>query len=195
MNYRYHPGQRTIKNALAVFCCLVFGYAFGLQDLLFSVIAAVLCMQPTRRRARFTGLNQLMGTFLGGGLGYLVYLPLCAAGMLRSPVQIVIIPVCILFLLYLCNLLEIREVCTICCIVFITVFEDPLLAPGAVLHALINRVAGLSIGIFFAVILTNLPLPFCKKRKKPYPEQSEYGKSDKSCQECLTGEEENDIIL
>lgn len=168
MNFRYRPGQRAIKTALAVLLSLLFAYACRMENFMFAVIGAILCMQPTAKAARFTGKNQLLGTVIGGLLGYVVYVTLYAFALLRHPIQVLVVPVCILLLLYVCNVLEVPEVCSICGIVFISVFEDPSLPPGAVFSYLLHRMGGLSVGIFFAAVLSNLPLRFCRKRKKPY---------------------------
>ena len=67
-------GMRIIKSAVAVFLCFLV-YLFRQDGVPFySVIAAVLCMQPYVSHSVRVALNRCIGTLIGGVFGTLVLL-------------------------------------------------------------------------------------------------------------------------
>ena len=60
-----HIGLRMIKTALAVFVCALLGFLRG-HLAFFSMIAAVICIQPTTEQTIVTAFNRTVGTLIGG---------------------------------------------------------------------------------------------------------------------------------
>lgn len=63
--FHLHIGMRTIKTVVAVMICGVFGWAIG-QPPLFSMFAAVVCVQNKTNDSILSGFNRMIGTIIGG---------------------------------------------------------------------------------------------------------------------------------
>ncbi len=71
----FHVGLRTVKTTIAVFLSLCLAYVRqGFANPLYISIAAILCIQPTLESSRKAGTNRLIGTFVGGFWGIVVFL-------------------------------------------------------------------------------------------------------------------------
>ena len=69
------PGQRIFKTALAVFLSFTFSH-FRSADALpfYSAIAAIICTKNDVNESIEIGLNRILGTFIGGFVGFLYLL-------------------------------------------------------------------------------------------------------------------------
>ena len=65
----FHVGRRIIKTVIAVFLCALIGCLRGMDSAILSMVAAIICIQPTRDESVMFAINRVFGTILGGLLG------------------------------------------------------------------------------------------------------------------------------
>jgi len=136
-------GLRNIKTALAVLLCFGVFALLGRENAFFACVAAVICMQNTIDSTLQAGKNRLIGSVLGGALGY-VFVEFLGRGALLSSLGIVVI-------IYLCNLLKQKEAIVLACVVFLSIIIN--LSDGSVHLYAFNRVLDTFIGIVLATVI------------------------------------------
>lgn len=163
LNQEYKLGLRAVKTAIAVFFCLLISVVFSRSDALIASIAAIICMQQTYNKTYNTGLHRLIGTMIGGAIGYLFLL-----GVQYVPhkdyVSIVVAPISILVVIYICNFINRKDSIVIGCIVVLSVVVQFDYTDGNTLMYVINRVIDTCIGIVVAMIINRFC--FAKHSKK-----------------------------
>lgn len=152
INPKYKLGLRAVKTAIAVFFCLLLSVLFSRSDALIASIAAIICMQQTYNKTYNTGLHRLIGTMIGGIIGYLFLL-----GVQYVPhkdyVSIVVAPICILVVIYICNFINRKDSIVIGCIVVLSVVIQFDYTDGDTFMYVVNRVIDTCIGIVVAMII------------------------------------------
>lgn len=154
---QFRVGLRMIKTAAAVFICALIGYARG-EIALFSMIAAVICMQPSTEKTLAMSFNQMLGTVIGGAFGvgvcYLVEVtPLADMPSLHYlTLSVLLIPIIMLTLF-----IKKPSISAFSCIVFIgvAVVQNPDATP---LFSSLQRLLDTSIGVAVATVF-NLMIP------------------------------------
>lgn len=63
------PGMRIIKTAIAVFLCFCIDALRGVNQPIYSVISAIICMQKDIDNSWIVSKNRIIGTFAGGIFG------------------------------------------------------------------------------------------------------------------------------
>ena len=159
LNGKYRIGLRAIKTAIAVALCLLLSFVFHRHDALFSSIAAIICMQQTYNETFKSGIHRLIGTILGGVLGYFVLEIIFAIPGYKNWFDILIVPVCILMVIYLCNMMNKQSSVVIGCIVLVSIIAVPEKNVDGTLFYVINRVIDTSIGIVVAMLVNRFLLP------------------------------------
>lgn len=156
MDTAYRPGPRAYRTAAAVFLCLCLTSLLGRPSPFYGAIAAVICTQSTGEKTRSSGLHRLLGTVIGGGLGF-VFLELAIVlPNFEDLLYILLIPPAVLGAIYLCNLFQRAESVSICCVVLLNVatnFDRDI--PDTALYVF-NRVLDTGLGILSAVAVTQL---------------------------------------
>ncbi len=157
-------GMRNIKTALCVLVCLTINFLFENQVVLISSIAAIVCIQSTLENTLYVGLTRLIGTAIGGGFAILL-IPLSSSPSFEV-LYIILAPIFIVVIIYLCNVLRIPGSSPICAIVFISVIITPLTAVSVNLYyaAFIN-IVNTAIGIVVAMLINRFIAP--PKRSNP----------------------------
>lgn len=166
INRNYKLGSRAIKTALAVAVCILMSVVFKREDALFSSIAAMICMQQTYNETFKTGLNRFIGTVLGGVLGYIVLEIIFLIPNYNNMFDIVIAPICILIVMYICNITNKKESIIISCIVLVSIVSQPEKNLGDAFFYVINRVVDTTIGIVIAMGINAFILPNKKTKKQ-----------------------------
>lgn len=69
--HRYHIGMRIVKTVVAVFLCGVFAYIRN-ESALFSMFAALFCIQNSTEKTIQSSVNRMVGTLIGGVVGIFV---------------------------------------------------------------------------------------------------------------------------
>lgn len=165
---KYRLGLRAIKTAIAVFFCLLVAIIFNRTDTLFGSIAAIMCMQQTYDQTYNQGLHRLVGTLVGGVVGYavlqaVIHLPN------RDLINLVMAPLCILVVIYLCNVLKKKGSVGIGCIVLLSVLVPSEFTVTDALFYVINRVIDTSIGIVIAMAVNKFVFPIKSNPESPEP--------------------------
>lgn len=63
------PGMRIIKTAIATFLCFCVDALRGINQPIYSVISAIICMQKDIDNSWIVSKNRVIGTFAGGAFG------------------------------------------------------------------------------------------------------------------------------
>ena len=71
INKDYRLGLRAIKTAIAVAICAFISMFFNHEDIFCACIASVICLEQTYEQTWDTGINRIIGTLIGGIVGYL----------------------------------------------------------------------------------------------------------------------------
>ncbi len=152
-------GMRTVKTAICVLICLLINYFFSPEVGLISAIAAIVCMQSTIENTLKTSLNRLVGTAIGGIFGMLL-LPL-AEGSPFDFLYVLLMPLGIIVIIYLCNLIKMPGSAVICAIVYISVLVAPATA-GSIKDPYllaVFRIIDTVIGIVVAMLVNRFIAP------------------------------------
>ena len=107
-------GMRNIKTGIAVMICILVGYLNIIDNVFFAATACIVSMKTTVKSSLIVGRNRLMGTFIGGIIGFLF--------VLIKPGNPVLACLGIISTIYICNLLNINQSVTIACVVFCAIF-------------------------------------------------------------------------
>lgn len=164
MDRHYKLGLRAFKSAISVFLCLLIAIVFNRPQPLLASIAAIICMQPTYGQTYKMGLHRLVGTSIGGiiGLIVLMFVKFFPCKEFLQYVNLLLAPICILLVIYTCNVVEQKSSVEIGCIVVLSVLiEWSDSAYSNTFMYVINRVIDTSIGIIIAMIVNKF---FFKKR-------------------------------
>lgn len=159
MESRYKIGMRNIKTALAVGFCLIVFQAIGISDGIQASITAIICMKSSYQNSLTTGLDRIIGTFIGSVLGILTLLILLETGI-KIATLLAIINVVII--IYLCNVFKVQASTIISLVVFLMILlgekDQPPLIYGSM------RLVETIFGIFTAYLVNryfdprNLPI-------------------------------------
>lgn len=166
MDRHYKLGLRAFKSAVSVFLCLLISIIFNRPQPLLASIAAIICMQPTYGQTYKTGLHRLVGTSIGGiiGLIVLMFVKFLPCKECLEHVNLILAPICILVVIYICNVVEHKGSVEIGCIVVLSVLiEWSNSAYSNTFMYVINRVIDTSIGIIIAMVVNKF---FFKKYSK-----------------------------
>lgn len=136
-------GARNLKTAIAVFISLIICKLLKQTYPFYACIAAVICMQNSVENSFVIGKNRMIGTIIGGILGYLLSVlfgnssVMCALG--------------IIIVIYICNLLDKKGSVVISCIVFIAIMIN--LKDVSAFEYAVFRVIDTLIGILVAILV------------------------------------------
>ena len=152
-----HVGLRMVKTSIAVFICALFGFLRG-DMAFFSMITAIICIQPTTEQTIVTSVNRTVGTLIGGfcGMG-VIYL--CELLYLAETdlLYLLIISLFVIPIILMALAIKKPSVAAFSCIVFIgvTVLRAADMSPFL---SAIHRILDTGIGIFTALII-NIGIP------------------------------------
>ncbi len=109
-----------MKTAAAVFFCALISTLFNREDIFCSSIAAIICMERTYKRTVETGMNRFIGTIIGGIMGYIA-LEISECVPYFKFVRILLLPFCILIVIYICNVINKKSAVSIGCVVVLVI--------------------------------------------------------------------------
>ncbi len=166
MNLSYKIGFRTIKTTLVVFLCILVTFIFKRENAFYSSIAAVVCMQPTYEKTFKLGINRLIGTVIGGIFGYALLELSSFIPYYNDISHVLVVPLCLLLLIYFCNIIDKKAAVAICCIVFLSIVANSNRDITNALGYVIDRVIDTSIGIVLAMLINRFVAPNCERDKQ-----------------------------
>ncbi len=151
-NKNYKIGLRAIKTAIAVSICALISMFFNHEDIFCACIASVICMEQTCEQTIDTGINRFIGTMIGGIIGYAALECACALPYYEW-VRIMFLPLCILGVVYACNIINKKPAVSIGCVVVIVILSRSGASTSSTLTYVIQRVSDTLLGIFVATIV------------------------------------------
>ncbi len=167
---RYKIGMRTFKTSLAVFCCLFLKEFIGETGVIQAAISAMICMKATQTDTIKTGVVRIIGTIIGGSIGY-IYLLLQNVIHLSADWEVwihyITIPIFIIVCIYLCNLLKVQDASTICSVVFLLVvlgFVDG--SKIETINYVVLRVVATLLGIVITMLINRFISPYKPEEEK-----------------------------
>lgn len=162
-----HLGMRIIKTGICVFFCLTLSYLFSPQVALISSLAAIVAMQSTLQNTLKTGIGRMVGTAIGGGAA-LAMLPL-AEDIHIEWLYLVLMPLGMILIIYLCVLIGVPQSASICAFVYIAVLIVPFNpnSSGNAYMQGITRIADTVVGVLIALLVNRFIAP-----PKPKPATS-----------------------
>lgn len=159
-------GFRTIKTALSIFICLLlFSFLdrfpfFDTSDAFLACVTAIICMKDSVNESVKIGAARLTGTFVGAVLGLLyLYVSIFLHNQLIS---ILLISLCIILLITICNKLNSPQAIVICCVVFLFISMDQGNIDPAVHSA--KRFTDTAIGLIISFLINRF---LFRPEKKP----------------------------
>ena len=152
-----HIGRRIIKTVIAVFVCAIIGYLRGTATAIVSMIAAIICIQPTRDESVMFAVNRVIGTIFGGALGAACLFLARLTGLINiTPLYYLLIAIMLIPIILLTLLMRKPSISSFSCIVFLMVTVTLVEGASPVLYAverttetLIGIVVGLGVNRFF----------------------------------------------
>lgn len=155
INKEYRIGFRAIKTAIAVAICAFISMFYNHEDIFCACIASVICMEQTCEQTLDTGVNRFIGTIIGGTIGYIA-LECCCMLPYYQWVRILALPICILLVVYMCNLINRKLAVSIGCVVVIVILSRSGDSMGNTLTYVIQRVCDTLVGIGVAMIVNSI---------------------------------------
>ena len=158
-------GWRMIKTAMAVFICAIIGFFRGAESVVFSLIAAIMCIQPTRDQSLMFALNRVVGTVIGTTLGGICLYLGGVTGILDiRPLYYLIISAMLIPLMQVTLLIRKPSATSFSCVVFLIVTVTRIGDASPVeysLERMLETLIGVAIGL-----LVNWIIPKSKKEKE-----------------------------
>lgn len=157
-------GMRIVKSAIAAFLCLALFTLFGKGSPFYSVIAAILCMQPDATNSLKVAWNRTVGTLVGGLYGLVMLL--LVRGLLPPDwvmLEYLVISGALIPLMYLTVLIKKPGATYITCVVFLSITISHSTDVSPYLFAL-NRILETLIGILVSLCVNNFRIPRKKNR-------------------------------
>ncbi len=162
LNKDYRIGLRAIKTSIAVAVCALISLFFNHEDIFTACIAAVMCMEQTCEQTIETGINRFIGTMIGGVVGY-VALELTCMLPYYEWIRVIILPICILMVVYTCNVINKKPAVSIGCVVVIVILSRSGESTSSTLTYVLQRVSDTLLGVLVATIINKFT--FNQKRK------------------------------
>ena len=120
-------------------------------------------MEQTYAQTKDTGINRIIGTLVGGIIGYLGLECACAFPYYEW-VRIIFLPICIICVVYICNFVNKKNAVSIGCVVVIVILSRSGASTSSTLQYVIQRVSDTLLGIFVAMVINKYM--FTKKKTK-----------------------------
>ena len=152
INKEYKLGLRAVKTAIAVAICAFLSMFFNHEDIFCACIASVICMEQTYAQTWDTGINRILGTLIGGTVGYIALESICSFPTYEW-IRVVLLPLCILVVVYTCNVINRKQAVSISCVVIIVILSRSGPSTSSTLNYVIQRVLDTLLGVFVAMII------------------------------------------
>ena len=152
LNTHYKIGLRALKSSLAVFLCFIVDLILRGDNVFYSAIAAIICMQPTPEKSIDVGINRFIGTLIGGLLGFVI-LKIADFIPYYEYTYLLVIPLCMLIAIYICNVIDKKDSVSICCVVYLSVVTNFARTTASTELYVFDRIIETTIGIIIAVIV------------------------------------------
>lgn len=153
MNLKYKIGYRAIKTTFAVFICLLINFFFNKSTAFYAVIAAILCVQPTINASKHVGVHRIIGTILGSIFSFVTLELDRVLPYYNHFLYLLIVPLFVLILIYLCNIFLIKDSIAVATITFVVI---AFINNGEISHTLlyvIDRTLQTILGVIVGIVV------------------------------------------
>lgn len=157
LNWNYRLKGRAWKTALAVFLTELISVLLHRSSAFYGSIAAVICLMKTKEETQQKGIARLIGTILGGGLGWACLEVFVRIPHYRDYVFMFLAPIGILVIIYILNVLNRQSSCMIGCVVFLSIVVNFNRTLEQIPSYVINRVLDTGLGIVVATLVMAIP--------------------------------------
>jgi len=147
------PGMRIIKTSIATFLCFLIDHIRGINEPIYAVISAILCMQKDFDNSWIVSKNRLIGTFIGGGFGVITLLMINNMDFMQVEIiRFAVISFMVIPLLYTIILMGKHAAASVTCVVYASIV---ILHVGSdqVLYYAISRMLDTAVGIVVSLIV------------------------------------------
>lgn len=123
--HRLHIGMRIIKTVIAVFLCGLLAHFRG-ESALYSMFAALACLQNTKAQTIKSSVDRMMGTLIGGLVGIVVVHGMNALGLLYVDLlRYLVLSLLLIPIIEICLAVKKPDCATMACMVFMCMIVDP----------------------------------------------------------------------
>lgn len=157
INWNYCLKGRAWKTALAVFLTELCSVLLHRSSAFYGSIAAVICLMKTKEETWEKGIARMIGTVLGGGLGWIALEIFVRIPHYRDYVFIFLAPLGVLVIIYLLNVFNRQSSCMIGCVVFLSIAVNFNRTLEQIPSYVINRVLDTGLGILIATLVMMVP--------------------------------------
>lgn len=157
-NKEYRLGLRALKTAIAVGICALISMFFNHEDIFCACIAAVICMEQTCEQTLDTGINRFIGTMIGGTVGYFALESICSLPYYEW-IRVLVLPLGILMVVYLCNIINHKSAVSIGCVVIIVILSRSGSITSSTLTYVLQRICDTLLGIMVAMVVNRFMFP------------------------------------
>lgn len=158
-HYHIHVGMRIIKTVIAVFICGLIGWLRDRDGMnIFSMIAAIICIQKSTEATIKNSFNRFVGTAIGGVFGVAVlFMETKLHTQQFMPLYLLILALLLIPIILVTLAIHKPSVSSFTCIVFLGVTVYHVSDANPYTYA-VNRLLDTVIGVIVALII-NLALP------------------------------------
>lgn len=158
--HRHHIGMRIIKTVIAVFLCGVLAF---LRDTsaLYSMFAALFCVQRSAGKTIESSINRLLGTLIGGVVGVLTVYSMDTLHILHIDLlRYLLLSLLLIPTIELCLLLKKPDCAGMACMVVMCLVVDPGNKPAVdSIERLFETLVGVVLACGIDVLLPHQPVP------------------------------------
>lgn len=158
LNFKYHLGGRAYKTALAVFLTEIISLLLNRQSAFYGSIAAVICLMRNREETQKKGIERMIGTIVGGMIGWLFLELVVRIPNYRDFAYAFIAPFGVLGVIYVMNVLGRKTSVMIASVVFLSITVSFNRTLDQIPWYVLDRVLDTGIGVMMATLTTALPL-------------------------------------
>lgn len=109
-------------------------------------------MEQTCEQTIDTGVNRFIGTMIGGIVGYFALESICGLPYYEW-LRVLVLPICILIVVYTCNIINHKSAVSIGCVVIIVILSRSGANTSSTLTYVIQRISDTLLGIFVATVI------------------------------------------
>lgn len=158
--HRWRVGMRIIKTVIAVFLCGVLAF---LRDTsaLYSMFAALFCVQKSTGKTIESSINRLLGTLTGGVVGVLTVYAMDTLNILHMDLlRYLLLSLLLIPTIKLCLMLKKPDCAGMACMVVMCLVVDPGDKPAAAsIERLFETLVGVALACGIDVLLPHQPAP------------------------------------
>ena len=158
--HRHRVGMRIIKTVVAVFLCGLLAFLRD-KSALYSMFAALFCVQRSAGKTIESSINRLLGTLVGGVVGVLTVYAMDTLHILRIDLlryflmALLLIPV-----IELCLVIKKPDCAGMACMVVMCLVVDPGDKPAVdSIERLFETAVGVALACGIDVLLPHQPVP------------------------------------